>query len=662
MMNITKIILYKTGLGYFVRKGKIEMQKEKKLQLSFKTNVMNDILKTLSIICSSGVVTGVSYEAADVDTARALEDALIKVPEVDSFIALVKQLIGTQISVIMGTRTLRGKALGVQLIEEGGKEKSHLEPYLVIVTNEGKISNLHVKEITSLEIDDQKMNKELNFFLETIYLGKKKDTKTVTLFFEGNEEADVFINYLQPMPSWKTSYRLLSSTENDFLIQGWALVDNILDEDWEEIEMSLISGLPISFIYDLYSPNWIARPEVKRVDTFDITPPAFEDGVEEFAKPDDMPIAGKREMMKMKKMKPSVMADKDMIMNLGGAATGAAMAGEDVQRSTKVSTKGESAGMAGFEYRIMVPVTVKRNQSSLVPILQSKITAKKLCVYNEKNNKTNPMMCLELTNDTDFTLESGPISIFDHDAFAGEAMLPFLKENDNRLIAYAVELGILVSVDSQYRSTNLHDIRIGKYAETYQFSIQQTKYQIKNKLNEEKTVIIEHPKVYQYDLYDTRKPNNETENYYRYELKIPPRKTEVFDIKLRRIEQHSLYLNQIAKEDILKWFELKLISPENRDFLLKIYDLELQKREVDDQINKFQQDIQAIVTDQERLRENLKSLGDSQSESRLKEKYVKKLEEQEEALEKFLKEVEDLKVRKQELEDLIQKAMIERQA
>jgi len=655
MMNITKIILYKTGLGYFVRKGTIEMQKEKKLQLSFKTNVMNDILKTLSVICSSGVVTGVSYEAADVDTARALEDALIKVPEIDSFLALVKQLIGTQIVVVMGSRTLHGKVLGVQQIEEGGKEKSHLEPYLVLVTNEGKISNLHVKEIVSLEIEDQKMNKELNFFLETIYLGKKKDTKSVTVFFEGNEEAEVFINYLQPMPSWKTSYRLLSSGENDFLIQGWALVDNILDEDWEEIEMSLISGLPISFIYDLYSPNWISRPEVKRVDTFDIKPPAFEEAVEDFAASEDKPVAGKRAM----KMRP--MMAKDEMVALGGATTGAVMSGEDIQRSTKVSTKGESAGMAGFEYRIMVPVTVKRNQSSLVPILQSKITAKKLCVYNEKNNKTNPMMCLELTNDTDLTLESGPISIFDHDAFAGEAMLPFLKESDNRLIAYAVELGILVSADSQYRSTNIHEIRIGKYAETFQFSIQETKYQIKNKLNEEKVVIIEHPKMYQYDLYDTRKPNNETENHYRYELTIPPRKTEVFDIKLRRIEQRSLYLNQIAKDDIGKWFELKLISAENRDFLLNIYDLEIQKREVVDQISKLEQDIQKIVADQERLRENLKSLGESQSESRLKEKYVKKLEEQEESLEKFLKEVEDLKLKKQELEEQIQKAMIERQ-
>ena len=119
-MEIKKIILYNRGLGFFSRHDKIDMSTQKKLQLSFKTNVMNDLLKTLSIICSSGVVTGVSYEAADVDTERALEDALIKVPEIDSFISLIKQLIGTQIEVSVGSRTLKGKVLGVQEIEEEG--------------------------------------------------------------------------------------------------------------------------------------------------------------------------------------------------------------------------------------------------------------------------------------------------------------------------------------------------------------------------------------------------------------------------------------------------------------------------------------------------------------------------------------------------------------
>jgi hypothetical protein len=223
-----------------------------------------------------------------------------------------------------------------------------------------------------------------------------------------------------------------------------------------------------------------------------------------------------------------------------------------------------------------------------------------------------------------------------------------------------VELGISVTTDSQYRSTNLHEIKIGKYAETFQFSIQHTKYNLRNKSNEEKTLIIEHPRQYQYDLYETSDPDEETESYYRYKVNLPPMTTETFEIKLRRIEKRRLTLNQIAKKDIEKWFKLKLISEPQRDFLLKIYDLEMQKREIEQEINKTTQNIKHIIEDQQRLRENLKSLGDSQSEGRLKEKYVTKLEQQEETLEQFKQKIEDLNKKKKEIEELIKTAMVER--
>ena len=646
MMKIDRIILYKTGIGFFARKGTLNLKMEKKIQISFKTKVMNDILKTLAILSDKGVVTGVSYEAADVDTERALEDALIKVPEENSFISLLQQLVGTEIIVTVGSKTYNGRVLGVQEIEEGSKEITKVEPYLVIVTDQAHVRNIRVKEIRALEIDDPKMNKELNFFLETIYLGKKKDTKTLTIFFEGNEEAEVFITYLQEMPSWKTSYRLLCyEEEKEYLLQGWALVDNILDEDWEDINLSLISGLPISFIYDLYTPNWIHRPTIKRADTFDIKPPSFEEGLGGMAKGEVMNGV-------------SMMAMADMPV-AETTSTGRRRADLDkLKESTGVSASGEAGG-AGFEYRITVPVTVKRNQSSLVPILQSNIKVKRLCVYNSRNHPTNPMMCLELENTTEFTLEKGPISVFDPD-FAGEAILPFMKEKETRLIAYGVELGITVSVDSSYETENIHQIIIGKYAQTFQFTIHKFKYTIKNKAEEAKTLIIEHPKEYQYELYETDKPKDETDSFYRYEMTLAPLKTDHFEIKLRRIQRSDLNLNQIAKKDIEKWYSLKLISAAERDFLLELYNLELQKQEFRNEIQKISETINEITEDQNRLRENLKSLGDSQSEARLKEKYVNKLENQEETLEKLRAEQESIEKKVKELEKLIQDKMVHR--
>lgn len=270
-------------------------------------------------------------------------------------------------------------------------------------------------------------------------------------------------------------------------------------------------------------------------------------------------------------------------------------------------------------------------------------------------------MCLELLNDTGLTLEKGPISFFDHDQFSGEAMLPFMKEKEQRLIAYGVELGILISMDSKYHTRNIHEIQIGKYAETFQFTIHNTKYTIKNKTNEEKTLIIEHPKEYQYELYETEKPKDETESYYRYEIKLDPKtKTTQLEIKLRRVERRALNLNQIAKKDLEAWLKLNLISQQEHDFLLEIFELELQKKNIDNKINKIRNQINGIKQDQSRLRENLKSLGASQSEARLKEKYVVKFEEQEGTLEKLRNEDKELQKKRKELEELIRDKMVDR--
>ncbi|MHA1699816.1 MAG: hypothetical protein ACTSWN_13315, partial [Promethearchaeota archaeon] len=95
MLDIRKVVLFKTGIGYFERRGKINLAENKSITFSFKKDTMNDVLATLSILTEKAKISGISYEASDIDTEKALENALIKVPQEDSFMALVKQLVGT---------------------------------------------------------------------------------------------------------------------------------------------------------------------------------------------------------------------------------------------------------------------------------------------------------------------------------------------------------------------------------------------------------------------------------------------------------------------------------------------------------------------------------------------------------------------------------------
>ena len=47
------------------------------------------------------------------------------------------------------------------------------------------------------------------------------------------------------------------------LLQGWAIVENTSEEDWSGVNLTLVSGRPISFTMDLYEPLYIPRPQVQ---------------------------------------------------------------------------------------------------------------------------------------------------------------------------------------------------------------------------------------------------------------------------------------------------------------------------------------------------------------------------------------------------------------
>jgi len=69
-------------------------------------------------------------------------------------------------------------------------------------------------------------------------------------------------------PVWKTSYRLIldnaaatvapaTQPAGGASLQGWAIVENQTDNDWNNVQLSLVSGRPISFVEDLYQPLYV---------------------------------------------------------------------------------------------------------------------------------------------------------------------------------------------------------------------------------------------------------------------------------------------------------------------------------------------------------------------------------------------------------------------
>jgi len=401
-LTLTRVVLYKTGIGFFEKRGKIDLSKEKAIELSFKTQNMDDLLKTFAIMKSKGALTvsGVSYTGQDTNQAKMLQDSLIRLPEENTFHSFLSQLRGVDIQINYGGQKENGVIVGIQIRPEPVGEKSLgiiEEPYLIFKLPIGIVKNIRLKDVEGVVINDPTVRKDLEFFMDTIKSGKSDKTRSVVVYFDGKNEAEFVLSFLQEIPAWKCSYRLFMGDEDqptkegkdadltrNILLQGWAIIDNVLNEDFQKVRLSLVSGLPISFKYDLYTNLWINRPYVERAQKIEVS-------TSESTTRSPIIMAGETD----------VTGVKDTKMTSPSQVVGSIISSTAAMGS-------------GFEYKIPMLVNVKRNQSSFIPLLQSEGKANLVSVYNQNVDPIRPMCTLEFKNKTGMILESGPISIFNN--------------------------------------------------------------------------------------------------------------------------------------------------------------------------------------------------------------------------------------------------------
>src|SRR6185369_7319541 len=145
---------------------------------------------------------------------------------------------------------------------------------------DGETVQVDVDDARSVRLLDEKLRRDLDFYLKTQLASKKKDARVFTLFAQGEGARRLRASYTLATPVWKATYRLLMpepDSEDEPLVQGWAVVDNTQDEDWIDVDLSLIAGLPISFVHDLYSPRYLRRPVVEVQEQSSLAPPIVQE-------------------------------------------------------------------------------------------------------------------------------------------------------------------------------------------------------------------------------------------------------------------------------------------------------------------------------------------------------------------------------------------------
>ena len=236
----------------------------------------------------------------------------------------------------------------------------------------------------------------------------------------------------------------------------------------------------------------------------------------------------------------------------------------DVSQSTiTVSAEGREMGEL-FEYSFATPVTVKRNESAMIPFLQQKLGARKLLIYSD-HSVPNPRNAAEISNSTGKTLDGGPITVYDSGAYGGEALMETLKAADKRLISYGIDLGTRITTAIDSVVSPIREVHLRKGMLTTKSSISESVvYTIKNVDAKAKTLIIERPIRQGYKFVNT-KPSESTDKSNRFEVKLAPNQSTQFPVIEESQAEESLYVSDVSPDVIAIWVQNKALTAAARD-------------------------------------------------------------------------------------------------
>ncbi|MEO8392641.1 MAG: histidine kinase dimerization/phospho-acceptor domain-containing protein [Chloroflexota bacterium] len=653
-LPIRKLTLWKQGIGYFERRGQVT---ENLVRLVLPRAATNDVLKSLTITAhDGGQVLSVEYETPE-DKVKLLNELSIRLRGQADLVDLVESLRGSRVKLTLtGDSTVTGRVIGIE------KSLSEGTPLTILQSDEGDRVLMHpVTQLQGIQLLDDRSRSDVSFFLDVSQTEQTRTTLTVQL---APGEHDLEISHLAPSPIWRMSYRLARTDEQHAILTAWGIFENSLDEDLEEVSLTLVSGRPISFVYDLYESRTPPRPEVTD-DTSGLEQmsgdPRMMEAMSAISHELRTPLSSitgfadllnmdgsltKRQQEYLNKIKQGVQRMGDMV---GDLLSMVRLRDQDdsTQRSDLASyyRSGPLGDLrvsgryftpmlmnntepAAMTYQVSTPISVKRGQSAMVPILSATVEVHTLCVYNGDKMPNHPLSVWDLRNTTGFALEQGPVTILDG-GYAGEGLLRFVGAGDTLQIPYALEFGILVAERIEQREQTLFEVVFPSgqnRALVRRAQITDHFYTLTNRVERAVRVDIEQRDPNNGSYFEMPPPAFAEAGHSRWSVEVLPRQQAEYAIHIRRIFE--------TPEDVAQWrpafvedlHEASLINQRVYDLLQALASQQEQARTAGDEMKTLQAEQESIQLRQDQFRKNLSALGASEREVNIRNQILTDLE------------------------------------
>lgn len=640
-LPIRQVVLFNSGVGYFQREGDVDGNAQ--VELSFPTSDINDLLKSLVLQdLGGGKISTVSYDSHD-PIDKILRSFALDLNGNPTFGQLLNQARGEKIELLVKSDKkdappikILGTIVGMEVKRRPiGKDAVQVVDMETLnISGPSGLQGVNMEDVLGVRFLNVTLESEFQRALRVLASSHDTMKKTVSLGFSGAGKRAVRVGYVVERPLWKTSYRLRIEPNGKIFMQGWAMVENTSDDDWNNVRMVLVSGRPISYQMNLYEPIYIPRPLVEPELFASLRPPVYSGVLGENEQAPGMPRAGAGPqagapppvsqggpaMLGQQFQQPPMGGYPGNFANPmfqqgwagqgfgGGGYQGGFQGGqggfqgnnqwgfmnnsmnpyqnarqnfnqdlfnlqnnrltfEELQKrrqqeqAARGDAKARGPALTGLnfkegiesvasaeeigdyhQYVIDQKVSLSRQKSAMLPILDRTIEGTKVSIFNEETHAKFPLLGLRLKNTSGQPLTQGPITVYDNTTYAGDTRILDLEPNEERLLSYALDQSTEVKTEVKSTPSPEMTFRLGEPNLTARYKLRQTKtYTLKNRSTHDRTVIIEHPIQSNWKLVD-QKPSEKTRSHYRFAVAVNSGKTAAFEVveEQARVDQVAL--------------------------------------------------------------------------------------------------------------------------
>lgn len=647
-LPLRDVVLFSSGVGYFQRADRIDG--DVTVDMHFRAEQVNDILKSLVLFDSDGDVRPVTYTTKD-SIARRLKSVGLTLNRNITLGGLLLQFQGARVSLEMGGDKVEGCILSVTtrnaLVPQSDRTVIQIE--IINVFTDTGLRTIQLDQVTEVNLLDGRLDRELRESLEILATGLDDQRRSVRLCFTGSNSREVRVGYLHEVPVWKTSYRLVldeagNQPEKPYL-QGWAIVENTTEEDWNDVQLSLISGRPVSFIQDLYQPLYNPRPVVTPQVIGSPMPQTYSEAIEMDQAGAEF-IGGPEALAEFDSEPARRMSGRAALRVASGREEKARERGREISAAQLASNvvsqaQGTERGEL-FEYAIHHPVTLAKQQAAMVPIVSEYIEGERLSIYDPHLDTMHALNGFRLKNSTGLHLSGGPITVFHDGIYAGDAQINNVQPGEDRLISYAVDLQLVVDIEQPRVIQEVISIsaRSGVLIFTRKLKNEQV-FAFRNKADAAKTVLVQYrlPGP-EFKIIEPLEYSEKTTDEYRFKVEVDGKKTAKLRVSAERLIMENIALLNADLNLLVSHARNTQGSEKLRAALRQLVTYRRKITELQSHRNTTEQELNTIDQEQSRIRQNMQQLDRT---SALYQQYVKKLTDQEAHIEKLRAEVARLR-------------------